>query len=98
MVISWPNASPIPSRTAPVTWFIAPLGLMIWLPTSPATQTLLILKPSFPAAATSTTSAKYPRWLKWNPTPIPVPLGSCRWPQPDFSAASSSTPRIRPAS
>ena len=27
--------------TAPCTWFTALLGLMIWLPMSPATQTLL---------------------------------------------------------
>ena len=27
-------------RPTPSTWFSAPIGLMIWLPTSPATQTL----------------------------------------------------------
>jgi hypothetical protein len=32
MVIACPGA-------APWTWFSAPLGLMIWLPTLPATQT-----------------------------------------------------------
>jgi len=29
--------------TAPRTWFSALLGLMIWLPTSPATQILFTL-------------------------------------------------------
>src|SRR6267378_425865 len=47
---------------------------------------------------TSATSAKCPRWLKWKATPMAVSFGSLREPQPDFSATSSSTPRMRLAS
>ena len=48
----------MPSSTEPCTWFSALLGLMIWLPTSPATQTLSTF--SLPARLTVawTTSAK----------------------------------------
>ena len=52
---------------------------MIWLPTSAAIQILLTftLCVSAPVwvTVTSATSAKYPWWLKWKPTPIAVPLG-----------------------
>lgn len=43
MVISLAIELLQPSITAPRTCCSAPLGLMIWLPTSPATQILLIL-------------------------------------------------------
>ncbi len=60
-VMSWPNAAPMPSSTAPCTWFSAPVGLMIGLPTSLATQTLsIMILPPAPTVA-CTTSAKYPR-------------------------------------
>src|SRR5690606_13214373 len=100
MVISCPSASASPSSTAPCTLFRALLGLMMWEPTSPAAQTLSTFSVPSRATVACTTSAKYPRWLKWNATPMPVPGGSsfCRVPQPDFSATSSSTPRMRAGS
>jgi hypothetical protein len=58
IVISWPNASAIPSSTAPLTWFSALSGLMIWLPTSPATQTLSTFTVPSRATVAWTTSAK----------------------------------------
>ena len=70
---------------------------MIWLPTSAATQTLFTFTFLAASTLTSATSAKYPAWLKWNATPIAVPLGSVRLPQPDFSATSCSTPFMRSA-
>ena len=73
---------------------------MIWLPQSPATQTLRTLILFCASTLTSATAAKYPRCENWKLTPIPAPLGICREreAQTDFSAASSSTLRARSAS
>src|ERR1019366_3845076 len=86
-----------PSIIPPCTMLSAAPGLMIWLPTSAATQILLIFTLLAASTVTSATSAKYPRWLKWNATPMAVPLGYVFLPQPDFSATSCSTPFMRSA-
>ena len=58
IVISCPMAYAMPSSTAPCTCCSAPLGLMIWLPMSPATQTLSTLTRPSRVTVASTTSAK----------------------------------------
>src|ERR1035437_1255531 len=58
IVISCPNAWAMPSSAAPWHWFSAWIGLMIWLPMSPTTQTLSTFSaPAFETVA-CTTSAK----------------------------------------
>src|SRR6267143_5898005 len=85
--------------TAPCAWLRALLGLTIWLPTSPTTHILWTFILLFASTLSSTTSAKYPRCANWNATPFAVPFGNwLREFQPDFSATSSRTLRMRAAS
>ena len=96
IVISCASASAMPSSTAPCTWFSALLGLMIWLPMSPATHTLsTFTAPSLRhrrlhdfgevAAMAEVERDAHARALRQR--------ASC--PSPTSRATSSSTPRMR---
>src|SRR4030095_15066430 len=85
IVISKPMRWLSPSITDPWACASAFSGLMIWRAISPAAHTLLTFTRFCASTLTSATSAKWPWWLKWNATPIAVPCGSLRVPQPDLS-------------
>ena len=96
MVISWPAAPTARPCTEPCTWLIAPLGLMIVLPTSPTTHTLWTVSCRRPSRYIGHLG-EIAAVAELERDAHAAALRRLRLPQPDFSATSSTTPRMRPA-